>query len=197
MEGGRFKKGKFNASATRPRPWPRASAPRPWARFRRRPTSWRSAPGAGSKLGTAAEIGVTVLTEDEDRASRVALSLPGPGLFEQLQLRVADEHRVCRRHRDRPVDAKDGDLELVAGLEGGAEHHQVWHVVARDGGGSRITRAARDHAIDPDFGVILHRRPEYRHGAGWVECADLGRDRQRGAIPHEGNMAAAAARVQT
>src|SRR5580700_6476773 len=32
-------------------------------------------------------------------------------LFEQLQLRVADEYRGCRRHRDRPVDAKDGDLD--------------------------------------------------------------------------------------
>jgi hypothetical protein len=35
-------------------------------------------PGVGSKLAKAAETGVTVLTKDEDRASRVALSLPSP-----------------------------------------------------------------------------------------------------------------------
>src|SRR5260221_11263985 len=101
----------------------------------------------------------------------------------KLHLGVTEEDEVRWRDRDRAVDAKYCDLELVAGLDGFGEYDAVRHVEALDGGGARIAAAPRHLAVDPHFRIIVSIGREHRFGAGGVEVADLGRDGQGRAIP--------------
>src|SRR5258708_10446412 len=80
----------------------------------------------------------------------IAESMRGvPLLLVELDTRLAEPNEVRRRDRDRSVDPKDRDLELVAGLCRGGKHHAIGHVETLDRGGARVTRSARPTFLYP------------------------------------------------
>src|SRR5712672_375338 len=76
--------------------------------------------------------------------------------------RLPEPDRICWRHRDRPVDAENGDLELVAGFDGRSEHHAVWNVVALDCGRGRIASLPRHITVHPHFRIIVDKDVDHR-----------------------------------
>src|SRR6476661_3837716 len=90
-------------------------------------------------------------------------------LAEKFDLGLAEKDEIYRRHRDRPVDAEDRDLELVARLDCLGEDDAIGHVEALDGGRAGVAGAARHLAIDPHLRIIVDVGREYRLGAGGIE----------------------------
>src|SRR5258708_39578660 len=83
----------------------------------------------------------------------IAESMRGvPLLLVELDTRLAEPNEVRRRDRDRSVDPKDSDLELVAGLCRGGKHHAIGHVETLDRGGARLAPARRRPRVEPPPG---------------------------------------------
>src|SRR5580700_11298771 len=83
----------------------------------------------------------------------------------EFDLRLAEPEEIRRCGRDRPIDRKDRDLELVAGGDGIGEHQAMGHVEPLDRAGARPAGRPRQFAIDPDFCVVVDIHPEHRHRA--------------------------------
>src|SRR6266446_8949366 len=83
----------------------------------------------------------------EDKVLKVRTVRPW-ALLVELDRCLAEEHEIRRRHRNRPVNAEDRDLDLVPGLYGIGEHHAVGDVEALDGGRAGDAGAARHLAVD-------------------------------------------------
>src|SRR5690349_11369466 len=92
-------------------------------------------------------------------------------LAEKFDLGLAEKDEIYRRHRDRPVDAEDCDLELVARLDRFGEDDAIGHVEALDGGRAGVAGAARHLPIDPHLRIIVDVGREYRFGARGIEVA--------------------------
>src|SRR5436305_1791102 len=73
---------------------------------------------------------------------------------EELDLRLAKPEEIRRCGRNRSVDRKDRDFELVARGDGIGEHQAMRHVEPLDGVRARAPGCPRQVAINPDFRVI-------------------------------------------
>ena len=69
-------------------------------------------------------------------------------LFVELHRRLAEKHEIRWYDGDRPIDAKDRDLDLITRLDGIGDDDPVRDVEALDRGRAGDTAAARHLPID-------------------------------------------------
>src|SRR5437867_1316244 len=93
-------------------------------------------------------------------------------LTEKLHLRCAEPDEVHWRDRNRPVDAEDRNLELVARLDCVRQDDAIRYVETLDGGWAGIAAAARHVPVDPDFRVVVDIGREHGLCVRRFETAD-------------------------
>src|SRR5215471_6612790 len=116
--------------------------------------------------------------------------------LKELHPRLTKPHGIGWSYRNRPIDAKDGNLERVARSDCVAQDQALGHVKTLDRRRAGPARSPWQVAIHPDLGIIVNAQRQHDLGTRWIKGTNPRRDRQQRAKPQEGYLAAAALRLQ-
>src|SRR5262245_20513945 len=103
---------------------------------------------------------------------RAMLSYRG---LKELHSSLTKPHGIGWGGRNRPVDAKDGNLERVARRDCVAQDQALGHVKPLDRRWAGAARRPRQVAIHPDFGIIVNAQRQHDLGTRWIKGPNPGR----------------------
>ena len=115
----------------------------------------------------------------------------------EFELRIAHVDVVRRWIGDRTVDAEDGKLDLLAGLDVAPNDQPVLGVPTFDDRATALSRGPRQLAVHPDLGIVVERRRKNYCRAGRSEIADSLWNRDLDAVPVESEFPRGTAFIQS
>src|SRR5262245_56196975 len=102
-----------------------------------------------------------------------------PRGLKELYPCLTKPHGIGWGYRNRPVDAKDGNVERGARSDRVAQDQALGHVKTLDRRRAGAASSTWHFAIHPDFGIVVNTHRQHDLRTRWIKGTNPGRDRQR------------------